>query len=340
MIKGYESVRDEPAWKAMRNMDVHPTKAPQPDGTIMTGNRFVRNIVSYVGDHVGGFRFSNLPFAKYESDHNLFWHEGKTFSTGLVKLGKALGDNLAVNPGFEDGEPGKSPRAWNWQEYVEGTSIERVEEAGSSGRYCLRLVGHLGSAKGKNRAPMPVLVNDDAPAKPGCWYRITARMKANHDGVTAFLSAQSYIPNAYFWAKDIACVVGREWKTFELCVKLPAPGEQGYHERMAVLRARIDYRDKDPGTLWVDDVTMHQAEELNEWQAWQAQGFDRASVVADPHFVAPAQDDWRLKPDSPALPLGFKPIPVEKIGVYQDPLRASWPIVEAEGAREHPIIMK
>jgi hypothetical protein len=34
------------------------------------------------------------------------------------------------------------------------------------------------------------------------------------------------------------------------------------------------------------------------------------------------------------LKLGFKPIPVEKIGPYEDPLRASWPIVEAEGVRE------
>jgi hypothetical protein len=34
--------------------------------------------------------------------------------------------------------------------------------------------------------------------------------------------------------------------------------------------------------------------------------------------------------------LGFRPIPVERIGPYRDDLRASWPIVEAEGAREKP----
>jgi len=59
-------------------------------------------------------------------------------------------------------------------------------------------------------------------------------------------------------------------------------------------------------------------------------------VIADPGFVDPEHDDYRLKPDSPALKLGIKPIPVEQIGPYQDPLRASWPIVEAEGVREHP----
>jgi hypothetical protein len=59
--------------------------------------------------------------------------------------------------------------------------------------------------------------------------------------------------------------------------------------------------------------------------------------VADPRFVDVARDDFRLKPDSPAFALGFKPIPVEKIGPYADDLRASWPIVEASGAREHPV---
>lgn len=87
MIKGYESVRDRPAWKAMRGMDVHPTKAVQPDGTIMTGNRFVRNIVPYRGDNVSGFRFRDLPLSKYESDHNLVWHEGKAFyDSGLTQI--------------------------------------------------------------------------------------------------------------------------------------------------------------------------------------------------------------------------------------------------------------
>ena len=71
-----------------------------------------------------------------------------------------------------------------------------------------------------------------------------------------------------------------------------------------------------------------------QWEAWRKLGFDQHSVVADPRFVDAAKDDYRLKPDSPALKLGFKPIPVEKIGPYQSPLRASWPIVEAPGTRE------
>ncbi len=68
-----------------------------------------------------------------------------------------------------------------------------------------------------------------------------------------------------------------------------------------------------------------------DWKQWRAQGVDKNSVMADPLFVNPAGHDYRLKAESPALKLGFKPIPFEKIGPYRDALRASWPVVEAPG---------
>ena len=76
------------------------------------------------------------------------------------------------------------------------------------------------------------------------------------------------------------------------------------------------------------------AEFADEWGSWQAKGMDQHSVVADPLFVDAKADDYRLRDESPALKLGFKPIPFEKIGPYNDELRASWPIVEVPGARE------
>ena len=71
---------------------------------------------------------------------------------------------------------------------------------------------------------------------------------------------------------------------------------------------------------------------LLSWDEWRTTGKDEHSVLADPLFVDPASHDYRLKPESPALKLGFKQIPFEKIGPYEDELRASWPIVEAPGA--------
>jgi hypothetical protein len=47
---------------------------------------------------------------------------------------------------------------------------------------------------------------------------------------------------------------------------------------------------------------------------WRAQGYDTESVVADPGFVDPSRDDYRLRPDSPLHAMGFVPIPFERIG--------------------------
>ncbi len=47
---------------------------------------------------------------------------------------------------------------------------------------------------------------------------------------------------------------------------------------------------------------------------------------ADTLFVDPKNLHFQLKDDSPAYKLGFQKIPVEKIGLYRDKNRASWPV--------------
>ena len=71
---------------------------------------------------------------------------------------------------------------------------------------------------------------------------------------------------------------------------------------------------------------------LLSWDEWRGLGKDAHSQFADPLFVDPAKHDYRLRPDSPALRLGFQPIPFDRIGPVADELRASWPVVEAPGA--------
>ncbi len=168
MIQGYESVTNQPAWRALRHMELHPTNAVLPDGTIMAGNRFARNIV-VAPPGARYVKVRTFSFAHNSCDSNLVWAGGAPPLTGETCTGADLSTN-----------------------------------------------------------------------------------------------------------------------------------------------------------------------KLNEWQSWQARGMDVHALVADPLFIDAAHDDYRLRPDSPAFALGFKPIPVEQIGPYASPLRASWPIIEAEGAREHP----
>ena len=49
-------------------------------------------------------------------------------------------------------------------------------------------------------------------------------------------------------------------------------------------------------------------------------------IDEDPLFVDEAGANFQLRDGSPAFALGFKRIPVEKIGLYQDECRASWPV--------------
>lgn len=52
------------------------------------------------------------------------------------------------------------------------------------------------------------------------------------------------------------------------------------------------------------------------WDEWQARGHDTNSLRADPLFVAPVERDFRLKPGSPALKMGFQPIDVRRVGIH------------------------
>ncbi len=49
--------------------------------------------------------------------------------------------------------------------------------------------------------------------------------------------------------------------------------------------------------------------------AWQAQGRDAQGLVADPLFVDPLRGDFRFRPGSPAIALGFKPIDMSTVGL-------------------------
>ena len=147
MIEGYEMVAGQPAWQQMRNMNIHPKDAVLPDGKIMTGNVFRKNIICYRDPEAKLFSFRNVPFDRYESDHNLVWHFGQPLLTGQTKAGKAISENLVANPGFELGKPGALPNDWTWQMRPTESQAAWAEGEAAEGERALRMTGGLGKEK-------------------------------------------------------------------------------------------------------------------------------------------------------------------------------------------------
>ena len=133
--------------------------------------------------------------------------------------------------------------------------------------------------------------------------------------------------NAHNWQAAHLLHCGPEWRQAELGIKLPAPGDPDYKPSMEGVLFPHRFRRRLGGFLAGRRVASRSG----------AAGFVAgvAGVGPGPAFAAgrsafvdAGKDDYRLRADSPALKLGFKPIPWDKIGPYADPLRARWPIVE------------
>jgi hypothetical protein len=48
---------------------------------------------------------------------------------------------------------------------------------------------------------------------------------------------------------------------------------------------------------------------FGSWADWRTAGWDTGSLVAAPLFMDAANGNFQLQTDSPALPLGFQPLP-------------------------------
>jgi len=331
MSRHYEMVVTSPVWRTMRNMHIHPTNAVQPDGTIMTGNEFYRNIVVWRGTNTALFRFRNLPLHAYASDSNLVWGFGQPIRTGFLRGGRELSGNLLPHGSFESSTASNRVVGWRFQTHVIGARMS-LAESGEDGRALLIESGHGTNPAGK--AESAVIVSDDLELKPGALYRLRFRTRSLDGPVALAAMLQSYKANVYYWAGgEREWRVQRTWTNLEQFIAVPAPGEARYRPDMTAFRVRLDVRT--PGTrVALSDITLVECERLDEWESWRALGFDRHSYVADPKFRDLERDDFRLSSDSPARKIGFEPIPVDRIGPYQHPLRATWPIREAPGARE------
>ncbi|HOD50025.1 MAG TPA: right-handed parallel beta-helix repeat-containing protein [Candidatus Hydrogenedentes bacterium] len=100
-----------------------------------------------------------------------------------------------------------------------------------------------------------------------------------------------------------------------------------YSERYPALVTILDKEPKAPeGNVIARNICWG-----GEWDGMQDDAekyvtLENNLIQEDPHFMDADNKDFRLKEDSPAFALGFEPIPIEKIGLYESPDRASWPV--------------
>jgi parallel beta-helix repeat protein len=165
MIKGWEMVCGQPAWQAMRNMGLDPRDAPLPDGTIMSGNQFFRNIVSYREPKAKYFNSRSFSLEHNQFDSNLVWHCGAKILTGCRRPGRDLTANLVPNANFSEGVPGKLPADWKWQirPRPSATALLVTDE---EGRRALRIDAAFVAEKPRDNYPIVVSKDLSLPAGP------------------------------------------------------------------------------------------------------------------------------------------------------------------------------
>lgn len=327
MRKGYEKVAGQPAWAKMRGMDIKPDEAVLPDKTIMSGNRFERNIYLYDSETAFYFKSSSMNFARNPSDYNVIWNNGKPIKTGVLKLLGTVGGNLIVNADFANPKNDGMPEKWGWQVHTPKAKVETLEPMdGSNGMRVLRIAAAFAD---RPKDMYPIVLGSSASLQPGEVVKLKARMKADEES-NALFSLQSYGKNFFWLSSPNGVKVGPEWKDVEFVIRIPNVGVN-WNPGMesSGFRPRIDYQGKS-GSLYVTDVSLFVIDRMDDWEAWKAEGMDVHSVVADPKFIAGR--NFQLAEDSPAWKLGFKAIPADKIGLYDDPRRATKPTASAAPA--------
>lgn len=329
-VDRYESVAGQAAWQAPDLKLCDPRQAALPDGHTMHGNVVARNVLYYRDPQAKAFHFRNVVADQNPSRQNVVWNLGQPIRTDAFRAGKATGDNLLPQGGFEDSTAGSAPKGWAWHiRPGKQDDAAVVDQSPHAGRLCLRVTGRPDAANRDKPswARIPSFRTEELTAVPGQGYRLVVWLKAAEPNTRFEIGAQAYRANQYHWLAAKSFKVGTDWAPYELTFQFPGPKQADHHPDMKRFYVRLRL-EGESGTVWADDVELTLVELLSPWQSWQAEGQDRDSLVADPLFVDAAHDDYRLKAGSPALKLGFQPIPVDKVGCYQDELRASWPIVE------------
>ncbi|NLY00940.1 MAG: right-handed parallel beta-helix repeat-containing protein [Rhodopirellula sp.] len=345
MVKDYSRLVENPEWKKMRGMAVPPKETILPDGTVMRGNRIERNIFYYPRQPKSQYiRISNCNLEANVFDRNIVWNGGeepiRTGKKGYRIVGASRTESIpnrlfpaASDEKLKNNTNQTAAEGWFWY-HKQFPDVKSEVVTNDEGKPALRFAAAINPQM--KYIKYACVRSEPFALEPGKDYRLafklltkdasgstTARLVSESSGLWRALGSQS------FASRD------GERTECQLAFHYPAAGEEDYDPRLGKLNIQFGF-DSKTGTVEISDLTLDEVAPMSEWEAWQQAGGDAHSVVADPMFVDAEHGDFRLKPQSPALKLGFQPIPLDKIGLYEDGARATWPIQEAEGVREHP----
>jgi len=353
MLKEYEKLMTNPAWADMRGMHVSPADPFLPDGTIMRGNLITRNIFYYPNQPNSRYVSENGVNFDYNTiDSNTVWNGGThPVKTGRQAFKKAVADLTGKIPNADfahrltpeeiSKDPNNTVAAdWHWYHKTFTNLVAEIVTKGNAN--ALRLPGAFN--RNQKYIKNTCVRSTSFALEPGKNYRLTFRLR--HGDATGELNARLVCENKGLWKafgargflkrSDMSDVnTATEGIKCQTAFYLPKPGDADYDARVTSLSVQFEFNSTQ-GWAEISDLHLDETEAATEWEAWQMAGADTHSLVADPLFVDAEHGDFTLKPESPALKLGFEPIPFKEIGPFRDDSRATWPIREAEGAREHP----
>ncbi len=345
MVKDYNRLVENPEWKKMRGMAVPPKETILPDGNVMRGNRLERNIFYYPKQPKSRYiRVSNCNLEANVFDNNIVFNGGKEpILTGMKGYKAVVADRTESIPNrrfaaasddlLQQNADQTAAQGWFWyhKQFPDAKSETVTSEEGSR---ALRIAA---AHNPEMRYIKYACVRSEPFAvEPGKDYRLSFELLTeNASGpTTARMVSEAGGLWRAFGSQSFKAQHGERTKC-QIAFHYPGEGETDYDERLGKLNIQFEFRSA-TGTAEISDLALDEVLPASEWEAWQQAGGDVNSIVADPMFVDAEQGDFRLKPGSPALKLGFKPIPLDQIGPYEDHARATWPIQEAEGVREHP----
>ncbi|MDO5580998.1 MAG: right-handed parallel beta-helix repeat-containing protein [Planctomycetia bacterium] len=353
MLVNHNKLLTNPEWKKMRGMHVSPEDPFLPDGTIMRGNKIERNIFYFPGQPESTYvRASNCNFEYNLFDYNLVWNGGKTpIKTERKGLGTPVAQLTDKIPNYEfapaDPEsikknPLQTPaKGWTW--YHKTFPEMEAEIIGADGAIAPVSKGDLhffrlkAAFNPKNKYIKYACIRSSSfKVEPGKDYQLSFDMKLTDAKGSMFVRPVS--EGNGLWKALGSASINQANGVVRKCrvpFHYPAEGEKEFDKRLGDIDIQFEFMSK-TGYAEFGNLCLEEVKQVSEWESWQQEGADVHSIVADPLFVDPEHGDFHLQPNSPAFKLGFKPIPIDEIGPYQDEARVSWPIQEAEGVREHP----